>query len=85
MNVQEVARTRWRSWGAGLGDVRGVVEEAVRSHGAESERLVIDGPTGSVIWPIEAGERLGSKPVTRISAWRATRPSASAAMVPPPP
>lgn len=58
MNVQEVARTRWRYWGAGLGDVRGVVEEAVRSHGAESERLVIHGPTGSVIWPIEAGERL---------------------------
>jgi len=59
MNVQEVARTRWRYWGAGLGDVRGVVEDAVRSHGAESERLVIHGPTGSVIWPIEAGERLG--------------------------
>ena len=58
MNVQEVARTRWRYWGAGLGDVRGVVEDAVRSHGAESERLVIHGPTGSVIWPIEAGERL---------------------------
>lgn len=58
MNVQEVARTRWRYWGAGLGDVRGVVEDAVRSHGAETERLVIHGPTGSVIWPIEAGERL---------------------------
>ncbi len=62
MNVQEVARTRWRYWGAGLGDVRGVVEEAVRSHGAESERLVIHGPTGSVIWPIEAGERLRLEP-----------------------
>ena len=58
MNVQEVARTRWRYWGAGLGDVRGVVEDAVRSHGAESERLVIHGPTGSVIWPIEAGDGL---------------------------
>jgi hypothetical protein len=58
MNVQEVARTRWRYWGAGLGDVRGEVEDAVRSLGAETDRLVIHGPTGSVIWPIEAGERL---------------------------
>lgn len=62
MNVQEVARTRWRYWGAGLGDVRREVEDAVRSHGAESERLVIHGPTGSVIWPIEAGERLRLEP-----------------------
>lgn len=58
MNVEEVARTRWRYWGAGLGDVRRDVEEAVLSQGSESERLVIHGPTGSVIWPIEAGERL---------------------------
>lgn len=59
MNVEEVARTRWRYWGAGLGDVRREVEDAVRAHGPEAERLVIHGPTGSVIWPIEADERLG--------------------------
>ena len=52
MNVEEVARTRWRYWGAALGDVRGDVEAAVRSHGG-GERLVLHGPTGSVIWPIE--------------------------------
>jgi hypothetical protein len=57
MNVEEVARTRWRYWGAGLGDVRGEVEDAVRSHG-EGSRLVIHGPTGSVIWPVEAGDDL---------------------------
>ena len=54
MNVQEVARTRWRYWGAELGDVRQVVEDAVREHG-DRERLVIHGPSGSVIWPVEAG------------------------------
>jgi hypothetical protein len=58
MNVEEVARTRWRYWGAGLGDVRQVVEDAVRAHGREGERLVIHAPSGSVIWPIEAGSRL---------------------------
>ena len=52
MNVEEVARTRWRYWGAALGDMRGDVEEAVRSHGG-GERLVLHGPTGSVIWPVE--------------------------------
>ena len=52
MNVEEVARTRWRYWGAALGDVRGDVEAAVRSHGS-ADRLVLHGPTGSVIWPIE--------------------------------
>jgi hypothetical protein len=54
MNVEEVARTLWRYWGAGLGDVRQVVEDAVRAHGREGERLVIHGPSGSVIWPVEA-------------------------------
>jgi len=58
MNVAEVARTRWRYWGAALGDVRGVVEDAVRAHGSESERLVVHGPTGSVIWPIEDRDRV---------------------------
>ena len=58
MNVEEVARTRWRYWGAALGDVRGDVEEAVRSHGG-GERLVLHGPTGSVIWPIENVRELG--------------------------
>lgn len=57
MNVEDVARTRWRYWGAGLGDVRRDVEDAVRSHG-EGSRLVIHGPTGSVIWPVEAGDGL---------------------------
>ena len=52
MNVEDVARIRWRYWGAALGDVRGDVEAAVRSQGA-GERLVLHGPTGSVIWPIE--------------------------------
>ena len=55
MNVEEVARTRWRYWGAWLGDVRQVVEDAVRAHGREGERLVIHGPSGSVIWPVEDG------------------------------
>lgn len=58
MNVEEVARTRWRYWGAALGDVRQVVEDAVRAHGREGERLVIHGPSGSVIWPIDAERRL---------------------------
>jgi hypothetical protein len=58
MNVGEVARTRWRYWGAELGDIRRDVEEAVRAHGREGERLVVHGPTGSVIWPIEPGTRL---------------------------
>lgn len=58
MNVEEVARTRWRYWGAALGDVRGDVEEAVRAHGRTGERLVIHGPSGSVIWPIEASAGL---------------------------
>jgi len=53
MNVEEVARTRWRYWGAALGDMRGDVETAVRAHGDAGERLVLHGPTGSVIWPIE--------------------------------
>jgi len=53
MNVEEVARTRWRYWGAALGDVRGDVEAAVRTHGNAAERLVLHGPSGSVIWPIE--------------------------------
>ncbi len=53
MNVEEVARTRWRYWGAALGDVRGEVEDAVRAHGSEGERLVLHGPAGSVIWPID--------------------------------
>lgn len=57
MNVDDVARTRWRYWGAGLGDVRRDVEDAVRSHG-EGSRLVIHGRTGSVIWPVEAGDGL---------------------------
>ena len=53
MDVEEVARTRWRYWGAALGDVRGDVEAAVRAHGDAAERLVVHGPTGSVIWPID--------------------------------
>ncbi len=53
MNVEEAARLRWRYWGAALGEVRGVVESAVREHGADGERLVVYGPTGSLIWPIE--------------------------------
>jgi hypothetical protein len=58
MNVEDFARTRWRYWGAGLGDVRSDVEDAVRAHGREGERLVLHGPTGSVIWPIEEGAAL---------------------------
>lgn len=62
MDVEEVARTRWRYWGAGLGDMRQEVEDAVRAHGRQGERLVIHGPTGSVIWPIEAGTGLEVEP-----------------------
>jgi hypothetical protein len=58
MNVGDVARTRWRYWGAELGDIRRDVEDAVRAHGREGERLVVHGPTGSVIWPIEPGTSL---------------------------
>ena len=58
MNVEEVARTRWRYWGAALGDVRGEVEDAVRAHGPAAERLVIHGPSGSVIFPIEDSKDL---------------------------
>lgn len=58
MDVSEVARMRWRYWGAGLGDVRRDVEEAVRRHGEIGDQLVVHGPTGSVIWPIEPGTRL---------------------------
>jgi hypothetical protein len=61
MNVEEVARTRWRYWGAALGDVRGDVEAAVRSRGG-GERLVLHGPVGSVIWPIEKVEDLDLEP-----------------------
>jgi hypothetical protein len=53
MSVEEVARIRWRYWGAALGDVRRAVEDAVRAHGTLDEQLVVHGPTGSVIWPIE--------------------------------
>ena len=52
MNVEDIARTRWRYWGAELGDIRRDVEDAVREHGAEGERLVIHGSAGSVIWPV---------------------------------
>ena len=38
--------------------MRREVEDAVLAHGPESRRLVIHGRTGSVIWPIEAGDRL---------------------------
>lgn len=56
MKVEDVARTRWRYWGAELGDIRRTVEQAVREHGEAGERLVVHGPTGSVIWPVgEAG------------------------------
>lgn len=58
MDMAEVARMRWRYWGAGLGDVRRDVEEAVRRHGHATDQLVVHGPTGSVIWPIEPGARL---------------------------
>jgi hypothetical protein len=78
MNVEDVARTRWRYWGAELGDIRRDVEDAVREHGATGERLVVHGPAGSVIWPIadggalrvEAGEAfLGSRrrPALRVA------------------
>jgi hypothetical protein len=53
MSVEEVARIRWRYWGAALGDVRRSVEDAVRAHGSAGEQLVVYGPSGSVIWPIE--------------------------------
>ncbi len=58
MNVEEAARLRWRYWGAALGEIRGVVESAVKEHGSEGERLVVHGPTGSLIWPIESPSEL---------------------------
>jgi hypothetical protein len=58
MDVADVARTKWRYWGAELGDVRRVVEDAVREAGGEGEQLVIHGQTGSVLWPIDSDERL---------------------------
>lgn len=53
MNVADVARLRWRYWGAALGDVRGEVEAAVRGDGDHGEWLVVHGPTGSVLWIVE--------------------------------
>jgi hypothetical protein len=78
MNVEDVARTRWRYWGAELGDIRRTVEDAVREHGATGEQLVVHGPTGSVIWPVgdaeglrvEAGDAFqgrGRRPALRVA------------------
>ncbi len=53
MTVEEIAKVRWRYWGAALGDMRRAVESAVGEHGAQLERLVLHGPAGSLIWPIE--------------------------------
>ena len=58
MNVEDVARTRWRYWGAELGDIRRDVEHAVREHGETGQQLVVHGPAGSVIWPVADGGTL---------------------------
>lgn len=81
--VSEVARTRWRYWGAALGDFRRDVEAAVREAGGDGEQLVVHSPVGSLMWSIEsakspvveAGEALvglGRHPAVRIVA-RGTR------------
>ena len=58
MDVEQVARIRWRYWGAALGDMRTAVETAVQTSGAARDRLILHGPTGSLLWPIERPEGL---------------------------
>ncbi len=58
MNVEEVARLRWRYWGAALGDMRNAVESAVREHGSDEGRLVLHGATNSLIWSVERPSEL---------------------------
>lgn len=70
MNVEDIARTQWRYWGAELGDFRRDVEEAVRAHGRERERLVVHGQTGSVLWPIEGDVRLEVTAGDAYVGWR---------------
>jgi hypothetical protein len=61
--VGEVARTRWRYWGAQLGDLRGEVEAAVRATSQDAEQLVLHSPVGSVLWPLPAtGDGLSAEP-----------------------
>ncbi|MCV0403971.1 MAG: hypothetical protein K5924_09720 [Chloroflexi bacterium] len=62
MTIEEIARVRWRYWGAALGDMRRSVESAVRDQGAAVERLVLHAATGSVIWPIERPAELRVTP-----------------------
>lgn len=62
MTVEEIARLRWRYWGAALGDMRQSVESAVRDQGAAVERLVLHAATGSVIWSIEQPAGLAINP-----------------------
>jgi hypothetical protein len=70
MNVEEMARTQWRYWGADLGDFRRDVEAAVRAHGEEAERLVVHGPAGSVLWPVEDGGGLALTAGDAHLGWR---------------
>jgi len=58
MDVEHIARVRWRYWGAALGDMRTAVETAVRTSGAARDRLVLHGPTGSLLWPVERPEAI---------------------------
>lgn len=70
--VEDVARTRWRYWGAGLGDVRRDVEEAVRAEGHLGERLVVHGSAGSVLWPVDDATALELERGTAFSGRGAT-------------
>lgn len=70
--VEEVARARWRYWGAALGEVRRNVEDAVRAAGPIGERLVVHGSAGSVLWPIDETPGLA---LERGTAYRGLRAS----------
>jgi hypothetical protein len=59
--VAEVAKTRWRYWGAQLGDLRDQVEAAVRGAGHDAEQLVLHSPVNSVLWPLPTTGRSGDK------------------------
>ena len=57
LDVEEVARARWRYWGGGLGDMRGDLAAEVRADASGGpDRLVLHGPSASVIWSIEPPE-----------------------------
>lgn len=62
--MTEVARTRWRYWGAALGDYRRDIEASMRAAGAGVRQLVVHSPVESVLWafPAEATDASRADP-----------------------